>query len=191
MDVSDTELLSKSVGGDAAAFESLINRYQDRVYRTALGLVGNESDAQELAQDVFLTLYRKGHQFRGDSALSSWIYRITHNLGKNILLRRKVKYIVSLDWVMDHLPQVTAQPDTSAAVEQSDHYDTIIELMQHLDFLSRHILILREVHDLSYEEISETTQLPLGTIKSRLSRAKAKIKQMAEHSISNRGEFYV
>jgi len=60
-----------------------------------------------------------------------------------------------------------------------------------LDFLSRHILILREVHDLSYEEISETTQLPLGTIKSRLSRAKAKIKQMAEHSISNRGEFYV
>ncbi len=185
---SDEQLLSDFIEGNQSAFDLLITRFKDRIYRSALGLMTNEADAEELTQDVFVTLYRKAQQFRGDSALSSWLYRITHNLGKNMLLRRKIKYAVSLEWLMDSVPHIGAHSDFSQSVERNDTMEQILKLMAQLDPLSRHILTLREINELSYEEISESTGRPLGTIKSRISRAKTKLQSLSNSKKIHRGD---
>ncbi len=176
--LDDLDLLQASISGDQNAFNTLLDRHKDRVYRTALGLMGNHEEAEELAQDVFVTLYQKGHQFRGESALSSWLYRITHNLGKNRLLRRKIKYISSLEWVTDAIPHFISQPDSSQTLEHQDGLEQVLNILKKMDYGARHLLILREIHGLSYEEISESTGLPMGTVKSKLSRAKEKARRL-------------
>ncbi|NBV82732.1 sigma-70 family RNA polymerase sigma factor [bacterium] len=185
---SDEHLLADFIAGNELAFDTLFSRFKDRIYRSALGLMTNEDDAEELTQDVFITLYRKGHQFKGTAALSSWLYRITHNLGKNMLLRRKLKYAVSLEWIMDSVPHIGASSDSSSQIDQGETMAEILKLIRRLDPLSRHILTLREINELSYEEISETTQLPLGTVKSRISRAKSKLQQWSTPTKIKRGE---
>ena len=176
--LTDEQLVSSALFGDTIAFEMLVDRYQNKIYRSAMGLLGNEPDAEELTQDVFVTVFNKLSQFRGESAFSTWLFRITHNLGKNMIVRRKLRQFVSLDWVMETSPDIGAIQDSTEVSEYKDQTRLILEQLQNLDYLSRHIVVLREIHDYSYDEIAEVTRLPLGTVKSRLNRAKSKLKAM-------------
>ncbi len=105
-----------------------------------------------------------------------------------MLLRRKIKYAVSLEWLMDTAPQTGAHSDYSQSVERNDTMEQLLKLMAQLDPLSRHILTLREINELSYEEIAESTGHPLGTIKSRISRAKTKLQSLSNPQKIQRGD---
>ncbi len=180
----DAELVRRFKGGDRQAFARIVERYQDRVFTLALRWIGDRAIAEEVAQDVFLALYRNLHNFRGDAKLSTWIYRVVVNHCKNKRLyrsRRKVDRHESLDRPRDdhddgvrrQLP--ADQPGTDAATWRGEAERLVHDALQRLDEEPRRIIVLRDIQDLSYDEIGELLGLPRGTVKSRLHRARAQL----------------
>ncbi|MBI1291650.1 sigma-70 family RNA polymerase sigma factor [bacterium] len=184
----EARLLSAAQSGDRAAMERLLSMHQDRIYRTALSyLGGNEEGATEVAQDVLISVARNLAGFRGDSRLTTWLYRMTVNYAKNYLAarQRRTARFVSLDPTAagdEDAPPViqAADPrgntrDRAAASEmQSILQQRIAQLPE--DF--RTVMILRFVEDQSYEEIGETLSIPVGTVKSRINRGRAELRRL-------------
>ena len=138
--------------------------------------------AEEVAQDVFLALYRSLERFRGDSQLSTWVYRVVINHCKNrkqYRARRKLDQHEALEGDRgDDAParQIPSEgPATDASVERSEAQTLIWDALERLDEEPRTIIVLRDMQDLSYEEISEILDLPRGTVKSRLHRARSQL----------------
>lgn len=176
----DLALSRRVAAGDEAAFEALVNRYQDRVYSFCLRFLGDRAEAEDVAQDVFLTLYRSAGDFRGESSFSTWLLRIAKNQSLN-----RIKYLDrrgragrrSIDEVSevrltrspggaeDKGPdEVIAGQQTAAMVQSA---------IAELDPQHRAVVVLRDVEDMSYEEISDVTGLPIGTVKSRIHRGRS------------------
>ncbi len=169
--------------GDERAFEALVRHNQNKVYGLCLRLMGNPEEAEDLAQDVFLTVYRAIGQFRGESRLSTWIYRITRNHCLNrikFLKRRAHQRKQSLDVTRQadlsgqqlHRPvgSVSVRPDRLAEGKQLELL--IQEQINELSDDHKELIVLRDLEQMSYEEIQTITGLALGTIKSRLHRAR-------------------
>ncbi len=181
-DVPDAELVRRFREGDRAAYSEIVRRYQDRVFTLCLRWMGDREIAAEVAQDVFLALYRSLPGFRGDSQLSTWVFRVVINHCKNRRLYRRRRQEVR------HEP-LEGSPDDDQPVRQiaSDDPGTDAPLraaqagallQQGLDQLEeepRKIIVLRDIQDLSYEEIADLLDLPRGTVKSRLHRARAEL----------------
>lgn len=180
---ADEVLVRRFKSGDRAAFSDLVTRYQDRVYSLCLRWMGDPQVAEEVAQDVFIALYRSLDRFRGESRLSTWIFRVTVNHCKNRRLyrkRRQVERHEPLEGTRpdDDLPARElphAGPGTDRSVHVSEAGRILQEALDRLDESHRSILVLRDVEDLPYEEIAEILELPKGTVKSRLHRARAEL----------------
>lgn len=153
--------------------------YADRVYRTALHVLGQPADAEDALQDVFLRLFDKADGFRGDARVSTWIYRATVNHCINILRSRRRGPIGLVDDVLDPIDTVGNSP--AAASERAETRATVHELLERLPEKDRTVLVLREIEELSYLEIAEVLDVPEGTVMSRLSRARARFEQLARH----------
>ena len=154
--------------GDKSAFEELVTQYQSKVFSLCMGLVSNREDALDLTQEVFIKIYRNAKSFKGDSKLSTWIYRITKNTCIDFL--RKEKRIT-----LEELPDFAADPapspfETVAALEDREKVRAAIAKLP-VNF--RSVLLMREYADLSYEEIASAAEISVGTVKSRISRARA------------------
>ena len=179
----DAELVRRFKQGDARAFDAIMERYQDRVYTLCLRWLGEPQLAEEVAQDVFIALYRSLDRFRGDARLSTWIYRVVLNHCKNKKLyrkRRKMERHEPLEGIPrgEDVPerQIPAdQPETDHVTYQKEAAKLVHEALQRLDPEPRRIIVLRDVQDLSYEEISDILGLPRGTVKSRLHRARSRL----------------
>lgn len=180
----DAELVRRFKNGDQTAFASIVDRYQDRVFTLALRWMGDRQVAEEVAQDVFLALYRSLGNFRGDAKLSTWIYRVVVNHCKNKRLyrsRRRMdrheplegKRAEDDDGLERQIP--ADQPDTDAATYRGQAEQLVHEALQRLDEDQRRIIVLRDIQDLSYEEIGDILGLNKGTVKSRLHRARAQL----------------
>lgn len=178
----ETPLLERCRQGDMQAFDRLLTLHQDAVYRTARRLLGDPEEACDLAQDVLLTAFRKIHQFRGGAKFSTWLYRITVNLARN---RWKTSSrrprILSLDTDGpdnddDGLSHAMDAPDTSPNPRKQAADREALRVLEHevaaLPEVFREVIVLRHVEECSYEEIAEVLEVNLGTVKSRLSRAR-------------------
>ena len=190
----DPELLAHLRRGDAAAIELVMKIYADRVYRLAYGVTRNEADAQEVVQDVFLTVFRKHESFEGRAAMSSWIYRITMNAALNKRRGKRLEVETSLD---ADLPSYLA--DGHRAGERSyvlaDWSETPEEavlsgesravLARAIEGLPEHyraVLILRDVEGLSNEEVAAAVGDTVSSVKSRLHRARMVVReQLTRH----------
>ena len=172
---------------DERAFNELVEAYSPRVYRLVARMLGRRVDAVDMAQEVFVQIFKGIGQFRGDSKLGTWIYRVAINLCKNrskYLSRRQDDKQDALDAVADRQPLHQAKGVTSGQINRPDH---MVEGMQieaimrkciaELDPDFREALILRDVENLSYEEIIDITGVAEGTVKSRIHRARALLKQ--------------
>jgi|GEM_PF-4928373 len=159
--------------GDDTVFELVVNAYNSRVYRTVVAM-GGGGMAEELTQDVWVRVYKKGHQFRFESAFTTWVYQLTKNIVKTHFIRKKMQQVVSLDWLFENDPGVLASKEMSqydsAALEDE------LKLLQSLDFETRYMVILCYVHELPYADIARIMGKPLGTVKSRLNRALEKLR---------------
>ncbi|MEQ1565984.1 MAG: sigma-70 family RNA polymerase sigma factor [Myxococcota bacterium] len=178
----DAELVRRFKDGDRSAFAELVRRYQDRVYTLCLRWMGDANVAEEVAQDVFLALYRSLPGFRGDAQLSTWVYRVVVNHCKNRRLYRRRRQ-------MDHHEPLEGErsddgperqiahegPGTDASSHANQAEALLNEALALLDEEQRRIIVLREVQDLSYEEIADLLELPRGTVKSRLHRARSEL----------------
>lgn len=174
----DAPLIERVKAGDHAAFTELVRRYEGKVYQLALRLTGNEMDAMDVIQDVFLSVYQKIHTFRGAAAFSSWLYRITANAAFAKLNQRRRAAAVSLD---DVLPAVEEQ-SFDVHSEWSRKPDSVLSNKEARDALEkaisalpedfRTVVILRDVQNMSNHDVAESLNLSVPAVKSRLHRAR-------------------
>ena len=171
-------LIERVLAGDAESFESLVLEHQTNVYRLALRLTGNEADAADAAQDAFLKAYTSLATFRGESRFSVWLYRLTNNVCIDLLRRRRDA--VPLQTEDDEgseteLPLPDERWDPEALAQRAEDVRAVRAAIAALPADCREILTLREIGGLSYEELAQTLQLELGTVRSRLNRARKKL----------------
>ncbi|WP_428264420.1 sigma-70 family RNA polymerase sigma factor [Haliangium sp.] len=176
---------------DERAFREMIERYGDRVYNLTYRMLGNREEAEDVSQEVFITVFKSIDSFRGDSKLSTWLYRIAANHCKNrikYLSRRHDRTHSSYDeQIMGdqgaHAPTApTASPRPDRQLEGAELEQVMQRCIATLEDDHRLLIVLRDIEELSYEEICTITQLPLGTVKSRLHRARLALrKKMLKH----------
>jgi RNA polymerase sigma-70 factor (ECF subfamily) len=164
---------------DEAAFNQLVEAHQANVFRLLLRMLGDAAEAEDLAQEVFVTVFKAIDTFRGESKLSTWIHRIAQNHARNRLKyqgRRKRKGDSPLD---DDVEEAGAVPHTGSRLSRPDHElegkraeHAVQRAMASLDEEQRALIVLRDLEHMSYEDIQELTGLPSGTVKSRLHRAR-------------------
>lgn len=167
--------------GDEGALRALIGRYQDRIYAFCLRMVGEPTEAEDLAQDVFVTLYRHASGFRGDSRVSTWLYRIAKNQALNRLKyldRRGRGARTSLQSLNEDLVDPGRGPELTHAGRQLMR--KVQEALDGLEPDFRAVVVLRDLEGLAYDEISEITGLPRGTVKSRIHRGRSALASRLE-----------
>jgi RNA polymerase sigma-70 factor (ECF subfamily) len=183
-DVSTREaaLIQRCAARDEDACAELVSEHQRMVYQLSLNLLGDHNEALDLSQEVFLRVFRTIHGFRGQSALRTWIYRIVVNQARNRQRwwrRRHRSQQVSLDeHIRDHgeLPEAGNGGSPDRALGQKQLAERIRRALDHLPFDQRTALVLREIDGLSYEEIGFSLGIAVGTVKSRLARARESLR---------------
>jgi RNA polymerase sigma-70 factor (ECF subfamily) len=179
----DRQLIAICLGGRRDAFGELVTRYQARLYNAAIRLVDNPEDAADVVQDAFLNAYQSLHSFKGDAEFFTWLYRIAFNAA--ISLKRKKRAVVSLDAAG---PESGIDPDDpseyikpGAALERSEEETQLQGAMIRLSHEHREVLILKDIEGMKYEDIAEILGVPIGTIRSRLHRARLELRELLEN----------
>jgi RNA polymerase sigma-70 factor (ECF subfamily) len=179
-DDTDQELVRRVQAGDQTAFNLLVLKYQHRVLKLVGRFVNDPAEAEDVAQEAFLKAYRALASFRGDSAFYTWLYRIAINTAKNALVsqrRRPVDFDLDLQDPEQYDRQAKLkEADTPEGVLLTDEIRAVVEqAMEQLPEDLRTAIVLRELEGLSYEEIAEAMDCPVGTVRSRIFRAREAI----------------
>jgi RNA polymerase sigma-70 factor (ECF subfamily) len=178
---SDEELVARARAKDFAAFEKLLDRYEDRIFRLAYRFVRNETDAKEVLQDTFLTIWRKLDTFKGDSQFSSWLYRVAANAAlMRLRAQRRHPEVSTEDLPIGYLDNYgQLPPQTENWAKRPDDELQSEELRQHIQAavdglpeIYRTVFLIRDVEGMSTEETAEVLQISVPTVKTRLHRAR-------------------
>lgn len=185
--VDDRDLIAQFLQGDSEAFGELVRRYQDRLFNTVLRMVGSAEDAQDVVQDAFLNAYQSLHNFKGDSLFFTWIYRIAINTA--ISLKRRKRTVMSIDVANEqgntYEPLDSSESNRPAfALETAEESRIIHEALQRLSPEHRAVLIMKDMEGQKYETMAEILEVPIGTIRSRLHRARLELREILESNDS-------
>jgi len=184
MSENEKLLLEKAKDGNIEAFERLIEGYQKKVFNIALRMIGDYDDASDVAQEVFIRIFRSIKNFKEQSSFSTWVYRITTNVCLDELRKRKNKKVVYLEEEIkldssDVKRQIQDdRPTPDALAEIGELKKTINDAINRLSSEHRTAIILRDIQGFSYEEISRIIDCPQGTVKSRINRARRALKEL-------------
>jgi RNA polymerase sigma-70 factor, ECF subfamily len=195
-DSSEQRFIERLVAHDERAFNELVEAYEQRVFRLVFRMLGRRDEAEDMAQEVFVQVFKAVGQFRGDAKLSTWIYRIAVNLCKNrikYLSRRHSDAQDELEPAAERSPLAQADGVTHGGIARPDHLvegfqvERIVQCcIAELEPDFREVLVLRDVEDLSYDEIADITGLPDGTVKSRIHRARGMLKDKVERALGEK-----
>ena len=190
--MDENKIIEQVLAGDNNAFGLLVERYQDRVYNLALRMCGNPDDAFDLAQEAFFRAWRGLSGFQGDSAFSTWLFRLSSNVCLDWLRAKKRRPTVSLTAVDDDgeetqldLPDPGKSPEE--LLEAAEDRATLAKAMNQLPVEYRQILTMRAINDMSYTEIAEALQIREGTVKSRISRARLALRNILMENGNKKG----
>ena len=184
----DAALVQRFVGGDEAAFVEIMERYRTKIFTVAFSLLHSHGDAEEVTQDTFVRAYRGLAKFRGDSSLATWLYRIAVNLARNrywFFFRRRRHVTISLDrpigeehdaTLSDLIAADVADPAQESA--RSEFVDIVSNCLEKLDQRHREILTMRNAQLLPYDEIAAALGINIGTVKSRIARARENLRSL-------------
>jgi RNA polymerase sigma-70 factor (ECF subfamily) len=181
----DHRLIAECLAGNTSAFGVLVRRHQDRLYHTVYRLVDNAEDALDVVQEAFLNAYQSLDSFHGDAAFFTWLYRIAVNTA--ISLKRKRRVMVRLDGGRDGDPSVEPL-DTSDlsrpghALEQEEQGRRVQQALARLSPEHRAVLVMKDMEGQKYEAMAEALGVPIGTIRSRLHRARFELRELLEQS---------
>lgn len=178
MEYNENKLIERASGGDPSAFNRLMEAHERRMYAVALRMCSNREDAQDCLQEAMLRIYRSISGFKGQSSFATWVYRITMNTCLDELRRKKNKQNTSLDSLLDtgwSPRDESASPEKRAI--QSETRRVLHEEIQALPEDMRSAIVLRDLQGLSYEEIAQVLDINVGTIKSRISRGREKLRE--------------
>lgn len=166
-------LVKKFVEGDERAFNDLVKMHQQKIYWHARRMVGNHLDADEIAQQVIIVLYKKLSTFKFNSSLKTWIYKITQTRCLNLLKRRKVRRFLNLD--DENIEILKNSEDIILMVEDKDKIERLNKFLDELPIKQREVFVLRHFEELNYEEISKITGKSVGGLKANYFHASKKI----------------
>ncbi len=181
----DDNLIRAFIDGDNDAFNSLVVRHMDKVFSICYRYTGNHDDASDCAQDIFVKVYNNLHTFRFKSAFSTWLYRIVVNSCKNYVSKssfRNLNSSLSLsapgDTTVYYADIADSKGAPEAVLEKKEIQSLVMQAVQNLPGDMKMLIILRDFENRSYEEITGITGMKMGTIKSRISRARTRLKEM-------------
>ena len=173
---NDLELVESFQKGNEASFNELVRRYQEKVYWIAHRFVNDHDQADDIVQEVFLKVYRALNDFRGDSGVYTWLYRITVNISLNTIRKQRIKDFLRIDEFFDYPSEESEQPDTQ--YEQREQKQLIEEAIQQLPEKQKAVFILRYYEELPYEDISKILKTSVGGLKANYF-----------HAVKNIGKF--
>lgn len=182
--VGDMELVEKSIKGDVNAFEDLVRRYQNKVFTVAFRMIGNREDAADLSQEAFVKAYRALPNFRGEASFQTWLHHIITNVCRDELRKRSRISAISLDKEIitsEGTFQSELADDALGPEDILENKDLAKNIQQAINILGpeyRMTIIMREIQGFSYEEIANTLSCSIGTVKSRLNRARTILKNI-------------
>jgi RNA polymerase sigma-70 factor (ECF subfamily) len=183
----DQEIVAQSRDGDREAFAKLVQKYQSRVLTLAARILDNRSEAEDVAQDIFVKVFQSLHEFRGASRFSTWLYRITVNHCLNYIRRRTRQQQTLVTAEPEDWRRESPTSNPHRMLEQKERWALVQAKLQMLSPEYRAILLLRDFEGLSYEEIADVLQLEGGTVKSRLHRARMELKALLEPYLAGEG----
>jgi RNA polymerase sigma-70 factor (ECF subfamily) len=191
---SDDILIERVKNGDSAAYNYMIERYWDRIFARVHYLLKNKQDAEEVTQDAFIRAHRGLENFRGDASFSTWLYQIATNLAHNrywYWFRRKRDQSISFDQPLCEGSEVTIEnmipsnrENPAEATVTQEFVDRVSECMNELNPKHKEILVLRNVRNFSYEEIAKELEISVGTVKSRIARARESLRHFMGNDFS-------
>ena len=193
---TEAQLVARLLERDERAFNTLVREYERRIFALVLRMIGNRAEAEDLAQEVFVQVFKAIGSFRGESKLSTWIYRIAVNLCKNRSKYLRVRHSDDQRELGSVEERIGTRDAAGANVAQVAGPDEVMAgkqvelIVQHaileLEPSFRECLVLRDVEDLSYEEIGVITGLPEGTVKSRIHRARGQLREIVERALGEK-----
>jgi RNA polymerase sigma-70 factor (ECF subfamily) len=189
--VDDTVLVEQSRRGDSAAMDRLIRKYQNRIYNVILKICSDPDDAAELTQETFVKIIQNLNKFEGRSSFYTWAFRIAVNLTLNYCQRSSKLAIRSLDAEEDQYDSQAIQmlkdflsddssPDPAAVAQKKELFEMAVKAIMKLDDAQRAVIVLRDIEGMNYGRIAEVLDIELGTVKSRLSRARSRLRDILE-----------
>ena len=181
--MTEQELVARAKAGDDEAFAQLMRANEKRIYNRTLRMTGNPEDAMDLAQEAFLNAWRGLKFFQGDSAFSTWVYRLASNACIDHLRRKKRRQDISAPMPTDEeddsqpdIPDDRFRPDRE--LERRELRRAVIQGLKQLSDEHRQVLVMRELNGLSYQEIADVLDLEAGTVKSRIARARNSLRKI-------------
>lgn len=182
-EMNDEELMAQFQAGTVAAYDILVDRYKDQLTNYIYRFVGDWEECEDLLQETFLRVYRNRHSYRPVAKFSTWLYTIAGNLARSEYRKRKRRNVYSIqsvnrdneEYEID-IPDESFSPDEAAEGAIQDKY--IQEALMEIPEEFREVVVLRDIQQLSYDEIAQVTGLPMGTVKSRINRGRTKLQAL-------------
>lgn len=187
---SDLELVSRAKEGDRQAFETLVSRYESKIYHMALRYTGDAQEALDITQEVFLRMYRGLYSSPEDCNVGVWLYRLTDLVCKDAIRQISSRAILSEQDKEEpyeiEIPDLRYNPES--VYDRAALRDTIVDAVSALPEHLRKVIILREIAGMTYEEISDCLELELGTVKSRIARGRDKLRSFLSRPVEKETE---
>jgi RNA polymerase sigma-70 factor (ECF subfamily) len=177
---TDEDLILVFQNGDVSAFEEIVRRYRDPLFNFVVRLLGDAFFSEDIVQETFLRVYRNRHRYHQVAKFSTWIYTIASNLAKTELRRRKVRNFFSISSKGEDEKDydlVDTSLDIERDVDGALKSEIILKEINALPYHFKEAVLLRDIQDLSYEEISQILNVPLGTVKSRVNRGRSRLQK--------------
>jgi RNA polymerase sigma-70 factor (ECF subfamily) len=186
----ETQLVKKAKKGDVSAFETLIESHQKKIYNLALNFTKNHHDALDLSQEAFLKAFRNIKNFNEDSLFSTWLYKITTNLCTDHYRKQSNLKVTTIDSEFQNengepIQKMVLQSnfkDPESSYLQKELRELIISLLNKIPIESKTIIVLKDIHQFHYQEISKILDIPLGTVKSRLNSARKTLQKILKEN---------
>lgn len=176
----DDQLIELTLAGDREAFGGLVRRYQDRLHNGMVQILRNETDAEDTVQEAFILALTKLHTFQGRSGFFTWLYRIAYNVAVTRMRQRKPTVSISGTAAEFELSLPATEPMPDAGILQRERAEQLMRALDQISGEHRAILVLREMDGMDYCAIAEILDLPIGTVRSRLHRARLQLKELLE-----------
>lgn len=181
----DSELIKKAKKGSHGAFNILMNKYYPRVYASIFSFIKSKEDSEDLSQQTFIKVWQQLDTFRGDSAFFTWVYRIAINLAKNFVTSSGFKKQKINTSIQEAEIDISSFDDIESAVIHNESLEEISNFIDSLPESLKTAFVLRESEGKSYEDIAAITETPIGTVRSRIFRARELIVEFMEKEITN------
>jgi RNA polymerase sigma-70 factor (ECF subfamily) len=186
--ITDMELIEQCHQGQQSSFGELMTRYQNRVFQMIYRLNGNHEESTDILQETFIKAYRKLHTFRKDTSFSAWLFRIAYNETMDNFRERKKHAGISMNQLSQEVGYEPVDTNMSQApshqMETAETQELVQAALQELSEEYRTVIILKEIEDLSYEEISAITASPIGTVRSRLHRGRLEFRELLNRHLT-------